>query len=84
MISDVDDDGSGTIGYEALFALHFVVEKDDQKVLSLQASCVFPGQLDRANEQILGALGVIGLQEFLKMMTHKILNRDPKDEILKV
>ena len=37
MISDVDDDGSGTIGYE----------------------------------------------EFLKMMTHKILNRDPKDEILK-
>ena len=32
MISDVDDDGSGTIGYE----------------------------------------------EFLKMMTHKILNRDPK------
>ena len=23
-------------------------------------------------------------QEFLKMMTHKILNRDPKDEILKV
>merc|ERR1712026_127384 len=37
MISDVDDDGSGTIGYE----------------------------------------------EFLKMMGHKILNRDPKDEILK-
>merc|ERR1712050_615433 len=37
MISEVDDDGSGTIGYE----------------------------------------------EFLKMMTHKILNRDPKDEILK-
>merc|ERR1740121_683106 len=37
MISDVDDDGSGTIGYE----------------------------------------------ECLKMMTHKILNRDPKDEILK-
>merc|ERR1712086_331903 len=37
MISDVDDDGSGTIGFE----------------------------------------------EFLKMMTHKILNRDPKDEILK-
>merc|ERR1719240_1901814 len=37
MISDVDDDGSGTIEYE----------------------------------------------EFLKMMTHKILNRDPKDEILK-
>merc|ERR1712185_196813 len=38
MISDVDDDGSGTIEYE----------------------------------------------EFLKMMTHKILNRDPKDEIIKV
>merc|ERR1719329_1715491 len=37
MISDVDDDGSGTLEYE----------------------------------------------EFLKMMTHKILNRDPKDEILK-
>merc|ERR1712098_194872 len=38
MISDVDDDGSGTIEYD----------------------------------------------EFLKMMTHKILNRDPKDEIRKI
>merc|ERR1711987_23856 len=37
MISDVDDDGSGTIGYP----------------------------------------------EFLKMMTHKILNKDPKDDMLK-
>merc|ERR1712012_1296498 len=37
MVQDVDDDGSGTIGYD----------------------------------------------EFLKMMTQKILNRDPKDEILK-
>ena len=37
MISDVDDDGSGTIEYE----------------------------------------------EFLKMITHKILNMDPKDESLK-
>ena len=37
IISDVDDDGSGTIEYE----------------------------------------------EFLKMMTHKILNMDPEDEILK-
>merc|ERR1712039_244764 len=27
--------------------------------------------------------GTIGYPEFLKMMTHKILNRDPKDEILK-
>merc|ERR1719394_1970954 len=27
--------------------------------------------------------GSIGFPEFLKMMTHKILNRDPKDEILK-
>jgi len=27
--------------------------------------------------------GTIGYEEFLKMMTHKILNRDPKDEILK-
>ncbi|KAL9138922.1 centrin [Amphidinium carterae] len=27
--------------------------------------------------------GSIGYDEFLKMMTHKILNRDPKDEILK-
>merc|ERR1712224_861440 len=37
MISDVDDDGGGSIGYE----------------------------------------------EFLKMMTHKILNKDPKDDMLK-
>merc|ERR1711865_1363139 len=27
--------------------------------------------------------GTIEYEEFLKMMTHKILNRDPKDEILK-
>merc|ERR1712187_1103809 len=27
--------------------------------------------------------GTIGYEEFVKMMTHKILNRDPKDEILK-
>ena len=27
--------------------------------------------------------GTIGYDEFLKMMTQKILNRDPKDEILK-
>ena len=27
--------------------------------------------------------GSIEFEEFLKMMTHKILNRDPKDEILK-
>jgi hypothetical protein len=26
---------------------------------------------------------ITAIQEFLKMMTHKILNRDPKDEILK-
>ena len=24
--------------------------------------------------------GTIGYEEFLKMMTHKILNRDPKDQ----
>ena len=27
--------------------------------------------------------GTIGLVEFFKFMTHKIPNRDPKDEILK-
>ena len=27
--------------------------------------------------------GIIGYDELLKMMTQKILNRDPKDEILK-
>merc|ERR1719203_2449852 len=27
--------------------------------------------------------GEIGFPEFLKMMTHKILNRDPKEEIMK-
>jgi Ca2+-binding EF-hand superfamily protein len=25
--------------------------------------------------------GTIGYEEFLKMMTHKILNRDPKDPL---
>merc|ERR1712046_533269 len=27
--------------------------------------------------------GEIGFEEFLKMMTHKILNRDPKEDMLK-
>ena len=27
--------------------------------------------------------GTIGLEVFFKMITHRILNRDPKDEILK-
>merc|ERR1711869_13730 len=31
----------------------------------------------------MGGSGTIEYEEFLKMMTHKILNRDPKDEILK-
>ena len=30
-----------------------------------------------------GGSGTGKYEEFLKMMTHKILNRDPKDEILK-
>merc|ERR1719464_1905793 len=27
--------------------------------------------------------GTIGYEEFLRMMTHRTLNRDPKDEVLK-
>ena len=33
--------------------------------------------------KILPGSGSIEFEEFLKMMTQKILNRDPKDEILK-
>eukprot|EP00438_Fugacium_kawagutii_P028931 Skav208517 [mRNA] locus=scaffold1322:175814:177606:+ [translate_table: standard] len=59
MISDVDDDGSGTIGYEELLSCR---QRRQVGILSPHNS---------------------GSPRFLKMMTHKILNRDPKDEILK-
>jgi len=68
-----DTDGSGEIDSKelkvAMRALGFEPKKEEiQKMIS-------DGDDDGS--------GTIGYEEFLKMMTHKILNRDPKDEILK-
>ena len=44
--------------------------------------CFFSGDLraPRPEDVDDDGSGTIGYEEFLKMMTHKILNRDPKDE----
>jgi len=68
-----DTDGSGSIDSKelkvAMRALGFDPKKEEiQKMIS---------DVDDDGS------GTIEYEEFLKMMTHKILNRDPKDEILK-
>merc|ERR1712217_108481 len=68
-----DTDGSGEIDSKelkvAMRALGFEPKKEEiQKMIS---------DVDDDGS------GTIGYEEFLKMMTFKILNRDPKDEILK-
>merc|ERR1712026_292204 len=68
-----DTDGSGEIDSKelkvAMRALGFEPKKEEiQKMIS---------DVDDDGS------GTIGYEEFLKMMTHKILNRDPKDKILK-
>merc|ERR1711985_210987 len=68
-----DTDGSGSIDSKelkvAMRALGFEPKKEEiQKMVS---------DVDDDGS------GTIEYEEFLKMMTHKILNRDPKDEILK-
>merc|ERR1711979_13412 len=68
-----DTDGSGSIDSKelkvAMRALGFEPKKEEiQKMIS---------DVDDDGS------GTIEYEEFLKMMTHKILNRDPKDENLK-
>merc|ERR1719161_2916489 len=68
-----DTDGSGNIDAKelkvAMRALGFEPKKEEiQKMIS-------DGDDDGS--------GTIEYEEFLKMMAHKILNRDPKDEMLK-
>merc|ERR1712222_187656 len=68
-----DTDGSGTIDAKelkvAMRALGLDAKKDEIRRMI--------NDIDKDGS------GTIEYEEFLKMMTHKILNRDPKDEILK-
>merc|ERR1712083_1107558 len=68
-----DTDGSGAIDAKelkvAMRALGFEPKKEEIKKMI--------ADIDKDGS------GTIDYGEFLKMMTHKILNRDPKDEILK-
>ncbi|CAK9063973.1 unnamed protein product [Durusdinium trenchii] len=84
-----EDDGSGTIGYEAGGLLLGVGTEGrggrypgpTRSFLQLinESSSTEWESNNMAQEKTLCRY----MQEFLKMMTHKILNRDPKDEILK-
>merc|ERR1719364_671496 len=68
-----DTDGSGNIDVKELTIA--------MKALGCEPK---PGEI----EKMIGEVdddggGEIGFDEFLKMMTHKILNKDPKDDMLK-
>ena len=93
LISDADDVGSGTIGFEEFFKMmtHKIMNRDPKGVI-LKACCLLDddetGKISFKNLKLISDVhvdgsGNFGFQEFFKMMTHQILNRDPTDEILK-
>merc|ERR1712157_576167 len=70
-----DTDGSGSIDSKelkvAMRSLGFEPKKQEiEKIIS---------DVDDDHD----GKGKIGYEEFLKLMTHKILNRDPKEQLLK-
>eukprot|EP00438_Fugacium_kawagutii_P012877 Skav209927 [mRNA] locus=scaffold1253:231861:232907:- [translate_table: standard] len=84
-----DTDGSGEIDSKelkvAMRALGFEPKKEDWQYMTwlysaLQCFTEIQKMISDVDDD---GSGTIGYEEFLKMMTHKILNRDPKDEILK-
>merc|ERR1711924_524412 len=66
-----DTDGSGNIDVKELTVA--------MKALGCEPK---PGEIEKMIADDDGG-GEIGFDEFLKMMTHKILNKDPKEDMLK-
>merc|ERR1711865_980046 len=68
-----DTDGSGNIDIKELTVA--------MKALGCEPK---PGEIEKMISDVDDdGGGEIGFDEFLKMMTHKILNKDPKDDMLK-
>ena len=95
LTSDADDDGCGTTGLEVsvrMFTHRKRILNRDPKDEILKAFRPsgedVTGKISFQNLMLISDVdndrsGTVGLVEFFKFMTHKILNRDPKDEFLK-
>ena len=84
MISDVDDDGSGTIGYEELLgklgsphSSLFSHRPARSRSIALSLSLHLLRATIIRLSVCLSVPELAAFLRFLKMMTHKILNRDP-------
>jgi len=69
----LDADGSGKIDSEELKVVMRALDFEPKKKQAQKMISDVDGD----------GSGIIGSEEFLKMMTDKILNRDPEDEVLK-
>ena len=93
LVSDVDDDGSGATGLEGSFKMftHTIQNWDpEDEILKAFRLLVDheTGEISFKNLELFSDVeddgsGTTGLEVSFKMFTHKILNRDPEDEILK-
>ena len=93
LISDVDDVGSGTIGLEEFFKImtHKILNRDPKGVILKAFRLLYydeTGKTSFTNMKLISDVdvdgsGTVGFEEFFKMITHQVLNRDPTHVILR-